>query len=187
MNPYGNVLWSLWLAWLAYWWISSRGTKANRRRESFASRVSHGLPLIVAGALMVRRPVAFLAARLLPANLPVFVAGTAVVAIGLLFCVWARVHLGTNWSASVTVKQGHELVRTGPYRLVRHPIYTGLLLAMLGTAIARGHVQGFVAVAIAGAAFLQKLRIEERWMQETFGDAYARYRAEVPALIPFVG
>lgn len=187
MNPYSTVLWSLWLAWLAYWWISSRGAKANRRRESFTSRASHGLPLIVAAALMVHRPVAFLAARVLPANLPLFVAGTAVVAIGLLFCVWARVHLGANWSASVTVKQGHELVRTGPYRLVRHPIYTGLLLALIGTALARGDIQGFAAVAIAGAAFWQKLRIEERWMQETFGDAYARYRAEVPALVPFVG
>jgi protein-S-isoprenylcysteine O-methyltransferase Ste14 len=186
MNPYGAVLWSLWTAWLAYWWISSRRSKANRRRESFTSRASHGLPLIVAAVLIVHRPLAFLAARVLPANLPVFVAGTAVVAIGLLFCVWARVHLGTNWSALVTVKQGHELVRSGPYRLVRHPIYTGLLLALLGTAVARGDVQGFVAVAIAAAAFWHKLRIEERWMQETFGDAYARYRAEVPPLVPFV-
>jgi protein-S-isoprenylcysteine O-methyltransferase Ste14 len=187
MNPYGTVLWSLWIAWLAYWWISSRGAKANRRRESVTSRASHGLPLIVAAALIVHRPLAFLAGRVLPANLPVFVAGTALVAIGLLFCVWARVHLGTNWSASVTVKQGHELVRSGPYRVVRHPIYTGLLLALLGTAIARGDAQGFVAVAIATVAFSHKLRIEERWMQETFGDAYARYRAEVPALVPFVG
>lgn len=186
MNPYGTVLWSLWLAWLAYWWISSRGAKANQRCESFASRASHGLPLVVAAALIANRPFAVLAERLLPASLPVFVAGAAMVAMGLLFCVWARVHLGTNWSASVTVKQGHELVRSGPYGLVRHPIYTGLSLALLGTAVARGDVQGFVAVAIAVAAFWHKLRIEERWMQETFGDAYARYRAEVPALVPFV-
>jgi protein-S-isoprenylcysteine O-methyltransferase Ste14 len=96
------------------------------------------------------------------------------------------VHLGGNWSATVTVKESHALVRTGPYRFVRHPIYTGLLVALIGAAVARGDVQGFVADAIAFAAFWRKLRIEERWMQETFGDAYARYRVEVAALIPFV-
>jgi protein-S-isoprenylcysteine O-methyltransferase Ste14 len=106
------------------------------------------------------------------------------VAAGLAFSVWARVYLGRNWSASVTVKQDHELVQSGPYRLVRHPIYTGLLLALLGTAVARGDAQGFVAVAIAVAAIWRKLRLEERWMQETFGETYAHYRAHVPALIP---
>jgi protein-S-isoprenylcysteine O-methyltransferase Ste14 len=75
-------------------------------------------------------------------------------------------------------------VQSGPYRFVRHPIYTGLLLGLLGTAIARGDVQGFVAFAIACAALWRKLRLEERWMQETFGDVYAKYRENVPALIP---
>ena len=94
--------------------------------------------------------------------------------------------LGRNWSGIVTVKQDHELVRSGPYRWVRHPIYTGLLIAFVGTAISRGEWRGVLAVLIVFAALWRKLQLEERWMIETFGDAYLRYRAEVRALIPFV-
>ena len=94
--------------------------------------------------------------------------------------------LGRNWSGVVTVKQDHELIRSGPYRYVRHPIYTGLLIAFAGSAIARGEWRGILALAIVFAALWRKLRLEERWMIETFGDAYLRYRAEVRALIPFV-
>lgn len=188
MSVYRTVLWSLWIAWLAFWWISSRGAKTNARRESATSRASHGVPLVIAAALLVHAPLDFASfgTRVLPQTLETFVIGTAMVAAGLLFSVWARVHLGANWSATVTVKQGHELVRSGPYRFVRHPIYTGILLALLGTAVARGDVQGFVAVVLAGAALWHKLQIEERWMQETFGQDYARYRQEVRALIPFL-
>ncbi len=112
--------------------------------------------------------------------------GTALVLLGLAFTVWARVHLGRNWSGIVTVKQGHELIRSGPYRWVRHPIYTGLLLAFMGSAIALGQWRGVLAMLIVFAALWRKLRLEERWMIETFGAAYTAYRNEVAALIPFV-
>lgn len=188
MDLYASLIASLWVAWLAYWWMSSRGVKSDQRRESAASRASHMVPLMVAAALLFLRkaPLGFLAARVLPSTLATYIAGAVMLALGLLFSVWARVHLGRNWSATVTVKQDHELVQTGPYRFVRHPIYTGILLALVGTAVARGDVQGLVAVLIACAAFWRKLRLEERWMQETFGDAYARYRARVAALIPYL-
>jgi len=86
----------------------------------------------------------------------------------------------------VTIKTGHELVRTGPYACVRHPIYTGLLVAALGTAATVGQARGLVALALMALAFALKIRTEERFMTELFGDAYARYRSEVKALIPFV-
>jgi protein-S-isoprenylcysteine O-methyltransferase Ste14 len=188
VSVYRELLASLWIAWILYWWIASRSAKKDQRRESAASRASHIVPLMIAAWLLAQPAprVAVLAARVLPATLWAYAAGVAMTAAGLLFSVWARVHLGGNWSATVTVKESHALVRTGPYRFVRHPIYTGLLVALIGAAVARGDVQGFVADAIAFAAFWRKLRIEERWMQETFGDAYARYRVEVAALIPFV-
>jgi protein-S-isoprenylcysteine O-methyltransferase Ste14 len=108
------------------------------------------------------------------------------VVLGLAFAVWARIHLGRNWSGAVTVKDDHELIRTGPYGLVRHPIYSGLLLAVLGTAIAFGEWRSLLALGFLTIAFLFKLHREERFMSESFPDDYPRYRAEVPALIPFI-
>jgi protein-S-isoprenylcysteine O-methyltransferase Ste14 len=188
MHIHGSAITWLWIAWVAYWWISARWTKADQRRESAPSRAAHMVPLMVAFVLLSQPsfPVAVLSKRVLPYSVVAYGIGTAIVAAGLLFSVWARVHLGRNWSATVTVKHDHELVQSGPYRIVRHPIYTGLLLGLLGTAIARGDVQGFVGVAIAAVALWRKLRIEEQWMQETFGETYAGYRARVAALIPYL-
>jgi protein-S-isoprenylcysteine O-methyltransferase Ste14 len=105
---------------------------------------------------------------------------------GLLVAVWARVHIGRNWSGTITVKEDHDLITSGPYSLVRHPIYTGLLLALSAFALARGEWRGVIAVALAFWAFWRKLRIEERWMREQFGVAYEEYSRRVSALIPFV-
>ena len=105
---------------------------------------------------------------------------------GLLFTIWARLYLGRNWSGVVTLKKDHELVRGGPYRFVRHPIYSGLLLAIAGSAVVRGEWRGVLALIIAFVALWRKLRLEERWLGEAFGEQYAAYRAEVAALIPFV-
>jgi len=178
----------LWLAWLAYWFVAARGVKADRRQESVASRAGHIVPLVVAVLLLWpdRMPGNFLGGRILPATSTTFFIGVALLTLGLAFTVWARHYLGRNWSGIVTVKQDHELVRSGPYRWVRHPIYSGLLLAFVGCAIARGEWRGVIAVLIVFAALWRKLKLEERFMIETFGDAYLRYRAEVRALIPFV-
>jgi len=124
--------------------------------------------------------------RFLPRSYAAYWTGTALVVLGLAFSVWARMHLGRNWSGTVTVKQEHELVRGGPYARVRHPIYTGLLLAFIGTAIVRGEWRGVLAVLIIFAALWRKLRLEERYMVETFGDEYRRYREHSAALIPFI-
>ncbi len=110
----------------------------------------------------------------------------AVTAAGLLFSVWARAHLGRNWSGSVTIKADHELITTGPYRLARHPIYTGLLLAFAGTALIVAEWRAVLAFVIAFLALWRKLKLEERWMREQFGAAYDDYARRVAALVPFL-
>ena len=110
----------------------------------------------------------------------------ALVVAGLSFSVWARRTLGGNWSGTVTVKVDHELVQTGPYRRIRHPIYTGLLLAVFGSGLAAGRVYGIAAFALIAIALVWKLRLEERWMLAEFGERYERYRRSSWALIPFV-
>ena len=94
--------------------------------------------------------------------------------------------LGGNWSNRVTVKENHKLVHTGPYRIVRHPIYSGILLGMLGSALQRGWIRCFAGVLICGFSFCLKTRVEERFMMQSFGEQYQQYRHKVKALAPFV-
>ena len=128
----------------------------------------------------------WLGTRFLPDTMIVYWLGLLMVVAGLAFAVWARMHLGRNWSGTVTVKENHELIRSGPYAIVRHPIYTGLLLAILGTAIVLGEWRGLLAFCFFTITFLLKLRREERFMEESFPDTYPSYRAQVPALIPLL-
>jgi len=179
----------LWLAWLAYWMVAAANVKAVRRREAFATRFGHVALSVLAAALLAfpDRRLPWLDQRFLPPTIIAYWLGLLMLAVGIAFAVWARRYLGRNWSGTVTVKQNHELIRSGPYRLVRHPIYTGLLLAILGTAVAFGEWRGLLAFALLTGSLLLKLRIEERFMSESFPKEYARYRAEVPALIPHIG
>jgi len=183
---FGTIVAAMWLLWLAYWWYSSRGTKVTARSETAASRASHVMPLLLAGYLMsvTRLPFSHLSTRLYHPRTITSVLMVVAVGTGLAFASWARIHLGRNWSGIVTVKDDHELVRSGPYRLVRHPIYTGLIAAFAGTAVGQGTWTGLVAVGLVIIAFTRKLRIEEQFMTAQFGEAYARYQREVPALWP---
>lgn len=179
----------LWVAWLLYWRISAVGVKAARRLESPASRAAHLVPLALAATLLWINSIpggGVLFERFLPRSYGSYWTGTALLALGLAFSVWARVYIGRNWSATVTIKEDHELIRSGPYALVRHPIYTGLLLGFIGTAIVRAEWRGVLAVLIVFAALWRKLRLEERWMSETFGEEYRRYCEHTAALIPFL-
>src|SRR5215472_15611086 len=177
----------LWSGWGLYWLLSAMRNKATQRRESPASRLAHLLPLALGGALIAwPQPLGrALGWRLWPPSLVAYGMGVALIIAGLLFAIWARVHLGGNWSGTVTIKQGNELIRSGPYAYVRHPIYTGLLAALLGTTVASGTVHAAIGLAIIAVALVRKSHIEEGFMREVFPDTYPRYSAEVPALIPF--
>ena len=178
---------ALWLAWLGYWVISARNVKPTHRRESVGSHLTHRVLLILAGLLYVAPDwfPAALSRRFLPVGKVVPAAGVLLVAAGLGFSVWARIHLGRNWSAEVVVKEDHALIRSGPYQHLRHPIYSGMLLAFLGMALALGEWRGLVALALVFASLARKSRTEEAFMRETFPD-YADYQRETRALIPLV-
>jgi protein-S-isoprenylcysteine O-methyltransferase Ste14 len=143
-------------------------------------------PVVVAFVLMFSRHVSnsWLRIQILPGDLWVEVLGISITFAGLAFAVWARLYLGGNWSSSVTVKVGHELVRTGPYRWVRHPIYSGLLLAMLGTAVENRQVRGMIALVLVYVGFTIKSRIEERAMTSTFGAEYDEYSRNTGGILP---
>lgn len=185
---YDNLFIALWLVWGIYWLIAARNIKHATRIESPLSRAAHVVPLAIAALLLwwPWRTHDFLFARLLPREPWMFWVGAVITAGGLLFTVWARVHLAGNWSGLVTLKQDHELITSGPYRLVRHPVYTGLLLAFAGTALARDEWSGVVALVIVVAALWRKLRLEEKWLSEQFGELYVRYKQRVAALLPYL-
>jgi protein-S-isoprenylcysteine O-methyltransferase Ste14 len=124
--------------------------------------------------------------RIVPFGTFVALAGTIITLSGLGFAVWARVHLGTNWSSQPAIKVDHTLIMTGPYRIVRHPIYTGLLVGFAGTAFVIGEIWAVLAIFILLAVFYVKIWMEEKFLLEEFGEAFIHYKNEVKALIPFI-
>lgn len=179
---------ALWLAWLVYWWYSARDVKKTSRPEPVRSRLKHRIPMVL-GALCLAAPrlvPKVLTRRFLPSSIGVLILGTVLLAMGLGLSVWARRHLGRNWSVQVVVKEDHALIRSGPYRYVRHPIYTGILLAFLGMAVTIGEWRALVGLGFAVLSFAVKSRAEESRMRETFPVEYPEYQRETAALIPYV-
>jgi len=178
----------LWLAWAGYWLLSSFSASAPKRVQNPANRMVYRLKMALAAALLLFPGLSFgwLGLGLFPWSPAIYWVAVALVACGLGFACWARIHLGEYWSGHVTLKPGHRLIRTGPYAIVRHPIYTGLLLAFVGSALAADRVAGIVSLAILLYATLPKIRLEEAWLTEEFGDEYRRYRREVKGLVPFI-
>ena len=121
-----------------------------------------------------------------PVSTNVAIAGSAATLAGIAFAIWARVVLGANWSGVVTVKEAHVLVRRGPYRIMRDPIYTGILTAVAGTALTSGSVHSLLALPVLSFGFWLKTLTEEHFMVAEFGEDYLRYRHEVRALVPFL-
>ena len=179
---------AMWFCYLAYWWAMSKNVKQTERREPLASRLVRLISFVCAAALLwlPSVPLRLLNQRFVPSGVWCFWGGSAITASGMLFSVWARRYLGKNWSQAVTVKEGHELITTGPYALVRHPIYTGLLLAFAGCALARGEWRGLLAVALVFAVLWHKLRLEEKWMRAQFGQSYDAYSRQVAAVVPYL-
>lgn len=122
--------------------------------------------------------------RVIPKSVWVESLAILLTAIGIGFAIWARFYLGKNWSSAVSIKVDHQLIRTGPYAWVRHPIYSGILLGMIGTALARREPRGLFAVVLLWLGFFIKSRMEEGFMRKTFGEQYKEYSRSTGALIP---
>jgi protein-S-isoprenylcysteine O-methyltransferase len=178
----------LWLILALVWVVGALRTKRTVQSQSSASQLLYTAILVV-GVYMIfakQTGIPWFDRPLLSVTVPIALAGLLVVVIGVAFSIWARFMLGSNWSNRVTVKENHTLVRTGPYRIVRHPIYSGILLGMFGSALQRGGIRCFVGVLIYGLSFWLKTRAEERFMVQSFGEEYLEYRHRVKALAPFI-
>jgi protein-S-isoprenylcysteine O-methyltransferase Ste14 len=180
------VIGCCWAAWVVYWVIMAFTTKRTVERGDFIGYRLVAVILVAGLAGAGRLLHVSSQARLWHTTLALGVVTDCIVVAGAAFSVWARITLGRNWSAEVTFKQDHELIESGPYALARHPIYTGLIIMGLGTAINYGRAIGFgVLVSVCGALWW-KARQEERVMSRHFPDTYAAYKTRVRAIIPFV-
>src|SRR6202453_4602574 len=178
----------VWVFFFTYWQIKAAHTKTTQRLEPAASRILRVFIFLIAIVLLstTRIPLPWLYLPLWPSGFWPFWLGAALTVAGILFAIWAREHLGSNWSRSVTIKQGHELITSGPYAVVRHPIYTGILTGFLGMAIAISQVRGAIVFVLFFLAFWIKLRLEEQWMRSQFGETYATYAHQTAALVPYL-
>jgi protein-S-isoprenylcysteine O-methyltransferase Ste14 len=179
---------SLWLAWAAYWLAAAMGAKKVERRESWLSRLSHIVPLGLAVWLLSGNgwPGTILNRHVVGWTPALYWTGTALLIAGLSYTVLARRTLGGNWSGTVPLKRDHELIRSGPYRITRHPIYTGLLVALTGSCLANDQWRGVAALLLAVLAFRRKIVVEELFLEAAFPREYELYKARVPALLPSV-
>lgn len=178
-------------AWIlvgVVWMVGAFFSKPVERKEPLSSRlVQLGWGILIVLLLSLRNfPWGPLGLRVIPSSLLLAYLGLAMDWGGIAFAIWARFYLGSNWSARVTIKKDHELIRSGPYAIVRHPIYAGFLFALAGTVIAIGQIRAILALAIVAVGLRFKARTEERFMREQFGEQYARYEQEVKSLIPWV-
>ena len=186
MRP-GVVIFFLWVGWAVSWFLAALWSRRPAKRLGFKKEAGYRL-VIIAGAAAL-----FIRAHGYEGPLRLWHIGwtgawicVGLIAVGFVFCWWARIHLGVLWSGNITRKPDHRIVDTGPYALVRHPIYTGLLLATLATTAAKGTVPGVVGFVLITLGFWMKARLEEQWLRDELGaEAYDGYRRRVPMLIPF--
>jgi protein-S-isoprenylcysteine O-methyltransferase Ste14 len=180
----------LWFILSAVWLGFAPLAKRTTYRQLPRQRLSHIAPAALGLYLLFGPPIFldglhWIDRSVFTVTLPIAVAGFLIALCGIAFSIWARISLDGNWSDSATLKQNHTLTRSGPYRITRHPIYTGILLAILGTALERGLVRSFLAVLFCTLSLWLKIAVEEKLMVQRFGEEYLRYRREIPALNPF--
>jgi len=176
----------LWVTWLLSWFVAAAWSGRTRVRQAGTEQLRYGV-WIWAGAFLLfggARGPGPLLAPIYPESGVVAWAALVGVALGLGWTWWARIHLGPLWSGVVALKVDHAVVRTGPYRVTRHPIYSGLLFALLATALIRDSWAAIVGWVLVLAGFIVKLRQEERLLSSVLGAEYSMYQSEVPALVP---
>jgi protein-S-isoprenylcysteine O-methyltransferase Ste14 len=181
MHVIDIVILVVWVAFWIYWLAVSIGVKAGESRWTRFAGVRVAIFLIVLLLVRVRAFKGHTATDdpwLLGIGLAVFL-------LGLALAVWARVYLGRNWGMPMTKKAEPELVTTGPYKTIRHPIYTGIILGMVGTTIAVS-LYWLVGVVVLGAYFIYSAFSEDRYLAQTFPDTYPAYKRSTKMLIPFI-
>lgn len=182
MHVVDVVIFVGWLAFWIYWLAASVGVKAGQARWTRLAGLRIGVILIV---LLLLRLKAFKGHAVVTTDPVSQGIGLAVFVLGLALAVWARVYLGRNWGMPMSRKADPELVTAGPYHSIRHPIYSGIILAMIGTTIAVS-LYWLVAVLLTGAYFIYSATVEERSMTELFPDTYPAYKHSTKMLIPFI-
>lgn len=181
-SPFMLIASAVWIGFLTYWSAAAWRHVEKRSEESAESRALHR-NLLNLGLLLLFVSIPGLRWRFLPPSGPV---GLTVMAAATLLHVWARVHLGRNWTSEVAIQQDHQLVTSGPYRLVRHPVYTALIALALGTAIVSGRIVSLLGAAMIVVAYARKLRLEEKGLSSTFGARWDEYRRRSWALLPWI-
>lgn len=186
MHP-GIVLIGLWVAWALSWLVAARWASRPTRIETTRNAAIYRTALLTGGLLLAVPAHSAWAMHLWwPGHVQAWLL-VLLAAAGFAFAWWARLHLGRLWSSSVTIKPDHHIVDTGPYGLVRHPIYTGLLLAVLATVLIKGGLLGIGGGVIILAGIIVKARLEEGFLREDLGrEAYDSYARRVPMLVPFL-
>jgi|SRR5579864_8882985 len=180
------IVGDLWMLLCLYWLISALKMKALKSRESFARRLSYVFPVAI-GVFLIFNPrthYSWLGIRFAPDTTALAVTGVVATAAGVAFAMWARYILGENWSGVVSIRQDHELIRIGPYRTMRHPIYTGMLLAFLGTALVVGEVRALLGLLIVTLGFYRKARQEEVFLSREFGVGFESHAKHTGMFLP---
>jgi protein-S-isoprenylcysteine O-methyltransferase Ste14 len=175
-----------WTVWGVWWLAMAFFSKSTKRRESVLQRIEHLIPTTLGFALVFREGFggSWLARPVLSANPLLLWLCVALTILGLLFAVWARMILGNNWSGMVTIKANHQLIRRGPYRWIRHPIYTGMLAALLATAMIQGLLSGMIGFALVLLALYCKARREESFLSQEFGEGFSEHRQHTGMFLP---
>jgi protein-S-isoprenylcysteine O-methyltransferase len=183
---YGQIHFALWMIMIAYWVVKMRGNKQTIERQYRGRRLPVFILILVLVSVFNRTP-GWPHQRIMPNNDIVQILGVVACGAGVALAIWARTILSTNWSGVPTIKEGHELITAGPYRYVRHPIYTGILLGLFGTLVLGGGRTGdLIIFALSVISLHFKSRVEEGFMLKTFPQTYPEYRRRTKAIIPFV-
>ena len=181
MHVIDIVIFAGWVAFWLYWLVASVGVKAGQAPWTRFAGLRIGVILVI--LLLLR-------GRALRGHMAISSPwlqgiGLAVFLLGLALAIWARVYIGQNWGMPMSQKADPELITTGPYRSIRHPIYSGIILAMIGTTLAVS-LYWLVAVGLLGAYFIYSATVEERFMAGRFPDSYPKYKRSTKMLIPFI-
>jgi protein-S-isoprenylcysteine O-methyltransferase Ste14 len=182
----GQMIQGAWLACAAYWLWAARNQKRVERHEPALARLLHVVYMAGGFFLLYTNDSRFgaLNRRFLPDQEWIAMTGALLTVTGIGFAIWARHHIGRNWSGEVTIRQEHELIRTGPYSHIRHPIYTGLIVAVAGTAIVIGEYRALLALALILIGFTVKAKREEAMLEHQFGPSFAEHRRHTGFFLP---